>query len=198
MQVKSHLWFCILKLCHVCLNMHMHQWDSIFGSKWFYELEIWLIWFDFMKEIWMTSIWVCSLYKAIAWKNAVNSLVTLCLFCVEKSNLLLNLLLREKVIQEWNDTLVFMFYSFNGMTSIKYGIMRLRIGNEIIQFQQKKGEIRREERGGEEKREWWGDSCWPSVGLNLFISARDNSRMESGRWIRTRGHKFVQDKAFPD
>lgn len=103
-----------------------------------------------MEEIWMTSIWVCSLYKAIASKNAMNSLVTLCLFSVEKGNL--NLLLREKVIQEWNDMMVFMFYGFNSMTSIKYGIMRLKVGNEKIQFHQKNGEIRREERREEEKR----------------------------------------------
>lgn len=103
-----------------------------------------------LEEIWMTSIWVCSLCKAIVWKNAVNSLVTLCLFSVEKGNL--NLLLREKVIQEWNDMMVFMFYGFNSMTSIKYGIMRLKVGNEKIQFHQKNGEIRREERREEEKR----------------------------------------------
>lgn len=80
----------------------------------------------------------------------MNSLVTLCLFSVEKGNL--NLLLREKVIQEWNDMMVFMFYGFNSMTSIKYGIMRLKVGNEKIQFHQKNGEIRREERREEEKR----------------------------------------------
>lgn len=76
----------------------------------------------------------------------MNYLVT-----VETSKL--NLLLREKVIQKWNYTMVFMFYGFNGMTSIKYGIMCLKVGNEKIKFHQKKGEIRREERREEEKRE---------------------------------------------
>lgn len=98
-------------------------------------------------EIWMTSVWVCSLSKATAWKNPMNSLVTSCLFSAN-----LNPLLREKVIQQWKDMMVFMFYSFNGMTSIKFGIMRLKVGNEKIQFHQKNGEMRREERREEEKR----------------------------------------------